>query len=57
MKKKSLAVVGVGIIGGGVFGQGIPAMVKGLIKLQEIYDITIYSFVPINKSEAPSGIG
>jgi glycosyltransferase involved in cell wall biosynthesis len=53
---KRLAVIGVGIIGSGPYGQGIPAMVKGLSKLSERYSITVYSFIPIDKTRAPNGI-
>lgn len=53
---KRLAVIGVGIIGSGPYGQGIPAMVKGLRKLSETYAITVYSFIPIDKTKVPSCI-
>ena len=53
---KKLAVIGVGMIGSGVHGQGIPAMVKGLEKLSEKYKITVYSFIPVDKTKAPKGI-
>lgn len=56
MRKKNLAIIGVGIIGAGALDQGIPAMVNGIIKLQEKYSITIYSFIPVDKTKAPKGI-
>lgn len=55
-KRKRLAIIGVGIIGTKVHGQGIPAMVHGLRKLSETNAITIYSFAPVDKTKAPEGI-
>ncbi|HEX6225749.1 MAG TPA: glycosyltransferase family 4 protein, partial [Chryseolinea sp.] len=53
---KRLAIIGVGIVGTGAHGQGIPGMVNGLMKLSETNSITVYSFVPVDKTRVPKGI-
>jgi len=54
--RKNIAILGTGIIGAGPLDQGIPAMVNALAKLLETHSITLYSFIPINKTKAPEGI-
>jgi glycosyltransferase involved in cell wall biosynthesis len=54
--KKRLAFIGVGMIGTGSLGHGIPALANAIMVLREDYQITVYSFVPIDKSKVPSGI-
>lgn len=53
---KRLAIIGVGIVGTGIHGQGIPGMVNGLRRLSETNALTIYSFVPVDKTKTPKGI-
>lgn len=55
-KKKKIAMIGVGMVGSGRLGQGIPAMVNGLKVLSTQYDITLYSFIPVDRSKVPEGI-
>lgn len=56
MKRKSLAIIGVGMVGSGVLQQGIPAMSNTLEILSRSIDVTIYSFIHITKSATPSRI-
>lgn len=54
--KQSLAIIGVGIIGSRNHDDGIPAFVQALEKLSDDYLITVYSFIPVDKSKSPGGI-
>ena len=54
--KKSLAIIGVGIIGSSRYSDGIPAFVQALQRLTQHYSITVYSFIPVDKSRAPLGV-
>src|SRR6478735_6265442 len=54
--KQSLAIIGVGIIGSRNHGDGIPAFVQALQKLSDDYLVTVYSFIPVDRSKAPDGI-
>jgi len=54
--KKNVAVIGVGIVGTGKHGQGIPAFVAALRALSAEYRITVYSFIPVDKNKVPETI-
>jgi len=49
MKKRRLAIIGVGMV-------GIPVLMEILIGMSAHFQITIYSFIPIDKFKVPLGI-
>jgi glycosyltransferase involved in cell wall biosynthesis len=54
--KKRLAFIGVGMIGAGSLGQGIPAFAEAIKILANHYDVTVYSFIPLDKTKVPRSI-
>ncbi|MEX2231747.1 MAG: glycosyltransferase family 4 protein [Cyclobacteriaceae bacterium] len=57
MNKKSskprMALLGMGILGGGALGQGIPVLADLFARLSKHFDIVFYSFRPIDTSHVP----
>jgi glycosyltransferase involved in cell wall biosynthesis len=54
--KPRIALLGLGVIGGEPMGQGIPVIKDLFERLSEHFDITFYSFKPVDKTQIPSAI-
>ncbi len=55
-RKRRIAYFGVGPIATGPYGDGIPPLVELLRRLTDVYDITVYSLLQVDKSKVPNGI-
>lgn len=53
-RKPKLAMIAMGVIGGGVDGQGIPAVTEMIDEVSRQFDITYYSLQRVNANVLPS---
>jgi glycosyltransferase involved in cell wall biosynthesis len=56
VKSPRIALLGMGVIGGGPLGQGIPAIKDLFLYLSSHYNIEFFSFKPVDVSRVPDSI-
>ena len=54
--RPGLMLIGMGVLGGGQLGEGIPVIADLFDRLSTYYDITFYSFGPTNPAGIPKSI-
>lgn len=54
--KPRLAMIAMGVIGTGLEGQGVPAISDMIRNISNYFDVTYYSFQPIDKKKIPSSV-